>query len=379
MRYRIAIGLLLIAALPNLSRGQGNPTATPVGDLPTQIEGTSTLFFHDGQLWSCNDHGTLTLYAIDTLTAAIVDSIVFDTNVYDLEEVTQDDRYLYFGDIGDNRGVRTDLHILRMEKELLASGDIRFDTIWFTYPDRTSDSARDFDCEAFIATDTAIILFTKQWLSQGSVCYSIPKVPGHHVAQRIATLATSGLVTGACYQSERQRLVLCGYNMLCAPFVYIVHDFEGIDFGTGQHVHVDLTNGPGWQTEGIATSDGLHYYLTCEKLDAYGLHNPAQLLTLDLSAYLNDDSSQLASPQIVSFDTKPRLSIYPNPAVNRILLPAEMVKKVEVIDTQGHILLSQDCQSEHQFLDLNTLPAASYLLRITLANGHIQTLPFIKL
>ena len=150
------------------------------------------------------------------------------TSPEDAEEVTQDDEYLYFGDIGDNNGVRNDLHVLRLEKAALASGAIAFDTLWFSYPDRTDSSARDFDCEAFVATDTALILFTKQWLSQGGSCYSIPKTPGRWEARRLFDIATEGMVTGACYQPERGRLVLCGYNMFCMPFVYLFDGFSGV-------------------------------------------------------------------------------------------------------------------------------------------------------
>lgn len=282
---RGALGLVFCASLllqflnTTQARAQKRPTAEVVGNLPSQIEGTSTLFFLDGKLWSCNDHGALVLYALDTSNAQIVDSIVLPGRMYDMEEVAQDGEYLYFGDIGDNNGVRTDLHVLRLAKGLLASGEVAFDTIWFGYPDRTSANARDFDCEAFVATDTALLLFTKQWRSRGSTCYAIPKVPGHWEARRMFEIATKGMVTGASYQPERGRLVLCGYNRLCSPFVYILSS------GKTEGRRIGLTNGIGWQTEGIATTDGIHYFLTCEHLDIYGFTHPAQLLTLDLSDF----------------------------------------------------------------------------------------------
>ena len=354
------------------------PTAETIGDLPSQLEGSSSLFFLDGKLWSCNDHNTLVLYALDTLTAAITDSIVFDTTVYDLEEVTQDDEYLYLGDIGDNLGVRDDLHILRIRKTDLATAEgeipasIVCDTIWFSYPDRTPDSARNFDCEAFVATDTALLLFTKQWLSQGSTCYSIPKTPGRWEARRLFFLPARGLVTGACHQPERSRLVLCGYNILCAPFVYIIDPFDGTGSDQSRHLHVDLSNGIGWQTEGIATADGLHYFLTSEHLDLYGIDHPAQLFTLDLTEFLDSNLTSINNSQLSTLNSQ--LLIYPNPAANRIHLP-EQVRNVEVIDLQGRAQLHA---GSGEWLDLTPLSPATYLIRITFANGQSTALPFVK-
>lgn len=366
MKHSLMILWGLLAFLPAFAQGQESPTAVVIGNLPTEIEGTSTLFFLDGKLWSCNDHGTLVLYALDTLSADITDSIPLAGPVYDLEEVTQDGEYLYFGDMGDNNGVRNDLHVLRLEKSALVSGTVAFDTLWFSYPDRADSSARDFDCEAFVASDTALIFFTKQWQSQGSSCYAIPKTPGRWEARHLFDIATEGMVTGACYQPERGRLVLCGYNILCMPFVYLFEGFTGSDFVGGQQQRVELTNGVGWQTEGIATSDGLHYYLTCEHLDIYGITHPAQLLTLDLTAFFGNTT------QISSHPTTQPLTIYPNPSTGVIYLPANGVKEVTVVDMQGCIVLTQTPKQSggQTVIDVSSLTSGAYVLHITYEDGQ---------
>lgn len=359
--------LVLLALFPAFAQGQERPTAVVVGDLPTEMKGTSTLFFLDGKLWSCNDHGSFVLYALDTLSADITDSIVLPGTIYDLEEVTQDDEYLYFGDVGDNNGVRNDLHVLRLEKTALASGTIVFDTLWFSYPDRTDSNARDFDCEAFMATDTALILFTKQWMSQGSSCYSIPKTPGRWEARRLFDIATEGMVTGVCYQLERSRLVLCGYNMLCMPFVYLFDGFTDDDFIGGRQQRLELTNGIGWQTEGIATTDGLHYYLTCEHLNAYGITHPAQLLTLDLSDFFGNNTQSLSHPDNQS------LTIYPNPTTGIIHLSAQGVKELAVVDMQGRRVYTQTLShlaTQPLIIDISSLPTGTYVLRIIYEDGR---------
>ena len=260
-----------------------DPLAVRVGYLPKEVEGSSSLFYLDGRLWSCNDHGALRLYSLDTLTA-VVDSVVdLGVTVYDLEEVTLDSLYLYFGDFGDNSGTRTDLRILRLSLQDLADRRFRFDTICFHYPERGSLLARNYDCEAFVAGADSLYLFTKQWLSRGSVCYALPKVPGTYAAERRFTLHTDGLVTGAAYLPGSRRLALVGYSLTVKPFVYLIDGFQGEDFSSGRHRRTVLANPFATQTEGIATLDGLHFFLTHETLTLRFLTRRAALLRLDLS------------------------------------------------------------------------------------------------
>ena len=346
--------------------------ADTIGNLPQQLEGSSSLFLMDGRYWSCNDHGQLTLYAIDTLTAAIVDSAATGVSIYDMEEVAQDDRYIYFGDMGDNNGVRDDLHVLRISKADFAARRFLFDTISFLYPERTDSTARNFDCEAFVATDTALLFFTKQWLDQGSNCYSVPNRPGHWQARRLFSLATEGMVTGACFLPEHRLLLLCGYNSLCIPFLYFSYGFDGAAFDEGTLQRLPLSLGLGVQTEGIATADGLHCYLTCEHLDRYGVNNPAQLFRVDLGEYLGE---YLNPSQSIKPAGHGRLQVYPNPTHGLLHVPSHLLESVEVLDTRGSVaLVSRD----NEWLDLTVLPSSSYLLRLKLKSGSTETIKIVK-
>ena len=268
MRKRFFFLLALLAAVPLAAQNvpSGNLSVARVGFLGKEVNGTSSLFFFDGQLWTCNDHGQLRLYALDTLTGKILSTVDLGVTVYDLEEVTQDDRYLYFGDFGNNNGVRTDLRILRLAKGDFRKGRYRFDTILFSYPDRQSGAlARNFDCEAFAVVGDSLCLFTKQWISQGSTCYLLPKKPGRYVARRGASFSSRGLVTGACYLAGSHRLVLLGYNLMLQPFVCILEDFDGRDFSNGRRMLLDLPLGT--QTEGIASRNGKSFFLTNEAFE----------------------------------------------------------------------------------------------------------------
>ena len=350
--------------------------ADTIGNLPEEIEGTSSLFLWNGRFWSCNDHGMLTLYAIDTLTGGVERTLGAGVEINDMEEVAQDAEYLYFGDMGDNNGVREDLRVLRASKARVAEGIFEFDTIWFWYPERVDSNATDFDCEAFVAADTVLLFFTKQWDSQGSDCYAVPKRPGRWEAQRLFSLATEGMVTGACYQPGRRMLVMCGYNMLCLPFIYVVNDFDGLAIDEGEQLRVALTLGMGCQTEGIATSDGQKYYLTCEKLNYMGVEHPAQLFSVDLSGYLGTGDTVADGEGVFEgWDGADGLTVYPNPTDARIHMPREDVLKAEVVDMQGRVMTEWKGE---EWLDLSSLEAGQYMLRLTLQTGVRKTVGVVK-
>lgn len=274
--------------LPLMAQGipSDNLQAQHVGYLPKELEGTSTLFFLDGSLWTCNDHGQLRLYALDTLTGKVEKTVDLKVKVYDLEEVAQDDRYLYFGDFGDNSGVRNDLRILRLAKGDFRKGRYHFDTIFFSYPDRASGVlARNFDCEAFTAVGDSLYLFTKQWISQGSVCYALPKKPGRHEARRCGTFDTRGLVTAAFYLSDCRRLVLLGYSIVMQPFVFLVEDFDGRSTGGGRRVPLGIPLGT--QTEGLSSRDGRTFFITSEAFKMAFLSVKAALQKINLGGFVS--------------------------------------------------------------------------------------------
>ena len=283
-----SIGLLLSVSHPAMAQGVcvDEPLGERVGYLPKEAEGSSSLFWLDGCLWTCNDHGTLKLFALDTLTGKVDSVVDLGVRVYDLEEVALDANYLYFGDFGDNNGVRSDLRILRLSRHDLASRRFHFDTIRFYYPERSHNLSRNYDCEAFVVGADSLYLFTKQWATHGSVCYALPKVPGTYAAQRRFELNTDGLVTGACYLPECRRLVLLGYSLVVKPFVYIIDGFDGERFYQGFHRRLSLANPVASQTEGIASFDGRHFFFTRETLNLRVVFRQAALLRLDLSDFL---------------------------------------------------------------------------------------------
>ena len=185
----LLIGLTVSAVMANaqqLDDGFQSVKAQVVGTLDPLLDNTSSLFYWEGDLWTCNDHGEVVFHALDTTTGAILRSVATGVMPNDMEEVAQDDAYFYLGDFGNNHELlRTDMRVLRFLKSDLLSGRIHPDTIAFEYEGYDPSVVKgkglpttDFDCEAMVAGTDSLYLFSKQWGSYQTVCYTLPKQPG---------------------------------------------------------------------------------------------------------------------------------------------------------------------------------------------------------
>jgi len=256
--------------------------------LSDSIKETSGLIVFDNLLWTHNDDHDSTIYGLDTL-GKIRKKVVLEKVInHDWEEISQDSTHVYIGDFGNNlSGNRTNLHILKIEKKSFLGGHSIIDTISFSYSDQLDFNSKhnttNFDCEAFIVSKDSIYLFTKQWKSSKTAAYSLPNQPGHYLARFKETLDIKGLITGATYLESKKRIVLCGYSKKGKPFLYLLYDFENHDFLSGNKRRINLPF-TFLQAEGIATKDGLHYYLTNEALIRKPVLNiPQQMHFLDLT------------------------------------------------------------------------------------------------
>ncbi|HEY1194554.1 T9SS C-terminal target domain-containing protein [Flavobacterium sp.] len=260
--------------------------------LSDSLHETSGLITFKNLLWTHNDDHDKTIYGIDSLGKIKRKIILNDVVNHDWEEIAQDDLQLYIGDFGNNySGNRKDLQILKIEKQSFLEENPRIEKIAFNYSDQTDFSATkpnktDFDCEAFIISKDSIYLFTKQWNSSKTNIYSLPNQTGNHVAKFKSTLDTKGLVTGATYLEDKNLIVLCGYTKLGKPFLYLLYDFKNQDFTSGNKRRINLKL-PFHQIEGIATKDGIHYFLTNESLVRKPVINVQQQIHyFDLSSVL---------------------------------------------------------------------------------------------
>ncbi len=300
-------------------------TISPVKSwtLPQTLNETSGLIIWDNKFWTHNDDTDNNIYALDTLDINNYSEYPLALSVNnDWEEISQDDEFIYIGDFGNNaNGNRTDLKILRVDKTSLLQNSPVIDTINFSYAlqndfSPTGSNNTNFDCEAFVVAGDSIYLFTKEWVSMKSSIYSLPKTPGNYSANFISQYNVQGLITGAAYYEDKKIVVLSGYTQILQPFILLLYDFQNLNFFNGNKRKV-LLNLPFHQVEGIATDDGLTYFITNERFTQSIVTTAAKMHRIDLSDYLNNYLSTVSA----NFNTIKKNEehfLYPNPATNYI-------------------------------------------------------------
>lgn len=263
--------------------------------LSDSIAETSGLIASENVLWTHNDDLDTTLYGLDK-NGKIKKKINLEKiKNNEWEDISQDSLYFYLGDFGNNiTGARKNLHLLRIEKKSILTPTPVIDTIAFTYDNqidfepKKEANTTDFDCEAFIVSNDSIYLFTKQWVSEKTNVYRLPKDPGTQIAKYKETLDVEGLITGATILPQKKGVVLCGYSGLMLPFVYLLYGYKNNDFSTGNKRRIRISL-PFHQIEAITTEDGSLFYLTNEAtVKKPFIDNPQQIHTIDLSPYLKE-------------------------------------------------------------------------------------------
>jgi len=194
--------------------------------VPDTLDENSGLIYWRGLLWTHNDSGgKAEVYGFDPKKGNIEIVIEIENSLNtDWEDIAQDERYIYIAETGNNRGTRTDLQVLRFEKQKISfdtKQKVSVEKISFKYADQTDFSDRNLnnehDCEAIIAHNDTIYLFSKDWVKQITKVYALPNIAGSHVIEAIDSFNVNGLVTGADLSSNGQ-LALVGYNNF-EPFI----------------------------------------------------------------------------------------------------------------------------------------------------------------
>lgn len=341
--------------------------------LPVPIKETSGLVKWDDRLYTLNDDGDTNLYAIDSNTGAILETLALPGTVnQDWEELAQDEGYFYIGDFGNNvDGNRTNLNILRVGKASLLSGSPQIDRINFTYSDQTNFKSKgsnnsDFDCEAFIITKDSIYLFTKQWASKKTNVYSLPKVPGTYTASLKAGHDVGGLITGATWIEDRRLVLLSGYNGILQPFMYLLYDFKDYDFFSGNKRKISLSISF-HQTEGIASINGTDVFVTNEQFVQQPFVSVTQKLhKFDLSHYLSNylENYDLAS---VHNDLRNLIRTYPSPTRDVLYIDIDsglLGTKYNFIDNKGKLIQEGTLDSKTNKITTSSFLQGIYTVRI---------------
>lgn len=375
---------------PDATINDGSCTYDPITispqqtfSLDEQVKGTSGLILWDGNLWTHNDYGDPIIYGLDTTEAEIKRTYILGgTMTTNWEEISQDRDNIYIGDFGNNRGSRTDLHILRVDKNTLITGNPVIDTIWFSYSDQAvigngEANQTDFDCEAMIVSEDSIYLFTKQWISSQTSVYSLPKIPGSFTALKKTEYDVQGLITGATYLESEQLMVLCGYSGLLYPFLILLYDFPAHDFFSG-NIRKIMVSLPLHQIEGIASANGLKYYISNESFSLQEvISTPQKLHIFDISPflekYLNSKTSVISEKQVHE-----TISFYPNPVkllfvnINQEFTPAVF----KIYDQMSRLIKEGTLEDESLELDMSHF--APGLFTITIGEDSRRVFKILK-
>jgi len=350
-------------------------------NLVNTLAETSGIIKWNNQLWTHNDSDDINLYALDTLNGSIkLTQPLPGTENIDWEEISQDSGFVYVGDFGNNlNGNRTDLKILKISKSSLLSGSPSIESINFSYSNQlnftpTGANNTDFDCEAFIVSSDSIFLFTKQWVSNKTGLYALSKQPGTHVAKYKSTYNVQGLITGAVYKETENLIALSGYSVSLQPFIYLLYDFRNHNFFTGNKRKISLSL-PFHQVEGIATTDGLKYYLTNEKFFQQPISIVQKLHTVDLTEFLEGYLNSQVTTSVAGIGEKSDFEIYPVPAKQfaNVRIGSSVLPVTYFMTNQlGQIVLTGKLINEISRIDVSGIPAGIYIFKIKdqIGNGY---------
>ena len=202
--------------------------------LPAAVNESSGLAMRHGRLWTHNDSGNeAVLFELSATGDAIQRSVHLQnaTNI-DWEALAQDDTALYIADCGNNTGDRVWLRIYKIawrDLDLVKEGgtvaaqrlDVRLAD---TQPER-KPHAHNNDCEALTVVGDELWLFTKNWQDQHTRLYRINKETSKQQVAASAVFPARGLITGADYDADSQRLALIGYRLgflAMGAFIWVV-------------------------------------------------------------------------------------------------------------------------------------------------------------
>ncbi len=239
--------------------------------LPKSIKESSGLIHLDNQLWTHNDSGDeAKLYQIDKSNGEILKTVTINNATHnDWEDITYDDTYVYLGDFGNNSGDRRDLKIYKVSRaDLSRETSLTAEVINFRYSDQTDFTPNlnknNFDCEAMVAHEEKLYLFTKNWENLQTRLYELETTAGTYIANYKSSFDTKALVTGASINKELDILLLTTYSTTLNVNIWSFSNYNNSDFFNGELKQLTLTTPLQAQIEGITFVENYKAYLSSE-------------------------------------------------------------------------------------------------------------------
>lgn len=349
----------LILLFPLVSFGQ---IVSSICILPEEIQESSGLLWLDHRLITHNDSGgEPILYEVDTMNCEILRRVfVENAENVDWEDLAKDETYLYIGDFGNNDGSRNDLKIYRvLIDDYLQQDTVSAEIISFNYGEQTdftpASLATNFDAEAFVALESSLVIFTKNWLNFYTDSYRLPKVPGNYTVFREDTFNVQGLISGASFRSDGT-LLLCGYSLIGGFTLNAYLNDQSIqhfDLGMANY-QIDINS---YQLEGVAfcNPEGIpSAYLSSEA----SFSGPATLYGFNPSVIgINDLNT-------------PDVRIFPNPSSDNMCIQGVQLHQVTLYSIDGQKLtLGAAIENQNTWIDLSGLQSGVYFLELQMADG----------
>ena len=258
--------------------------------LPNVVRESSGLIRVDNRLWTLNDSGGKPiLYQIDERNGRVVKKLkITNARNRDWEDIAYDDNYVYIGDIGNNRGDRKDLKVYKIPRaSLRTSKSVRAEVIYFKYSDQKDFRSRahknNYDCEAMVAHNGKLYLFSKNWQDQKTRLYELTTHAGKHTAKYISTFDIGGMVTGATINEELDILLLTTYSSLLSVKVWAFTNYSGHNFFNGDKKQLNFKSPLQGQIEGVTFAGNYKAYLSSESFKRYIFSFDASLYEVDFS------------------------------------------------------------------------------------------------
>lgn len=336
--------------------------------LSDSLSESSGLAIIDNQFWSHNDsYNPSIIYMFDSLTGTIKHS-VFIRNYpnTDWEDITQDNKYIYIGNFGNNGGSRKDLSILKIKKSdinLSTSIDtVNADIIRFSMGDQTDFKdtfiSNNYDMEAFLYFNDSLHLFSKNWVDKQSRHYVCPTDTGNHVLMPVETIDVGGQISGATINANGV-VALIGYTKPLYPcFIWLCWDHQNLRLNSGNRRKIDLgtTLYPG-QIEGVAMR-GNTIYITNENKVAV-----QQLLKLDMSKWIDNNPNNsigdtFIARTVVSYSNG-KLNIQSIDIRNGMKLKIYDINQKEVYNSEFKSIES----SSNESFDISQLAKGMYIIK----------------
>ncbi len=289
--FKILIALLILISVScqfkkktkvssvNISQNITSTIVEPqqfIRNLPNKLAENSGIIFYDNLLWTLNDSGGRnTIYGFNFLGEIKKEIDIIDANNIDWEDIAQDEKHIYIGDFGNNRGMRKNQTVYRIKKKDIgkdAKQKVKSKKIQFSFEDQTDYSFQGkntpFDCEAIVDFNESLYIFTKDWATRFTTVYEVPKEKGKHTIKPIGKFNVNGLITGADFSPDKTKLALVGYKDY-KPILWIFSDFTTENFWGEQKILIEMNSIFDAQTEGVCFLGNDSILISCERTSTF--------------------------------------------------------------------------------------------------------------